>query len=288
MLFLPGNTPGMLINGDVLGADSVILDLEDAISPDEKDAARILVRSVLGKLRYSGCEIIVRINSLDTQHWQQDLDAIVPQNPHIIMPTKVNGAQAVRTISEYITKLERGHGIEQGSIRLIPLLETALGIENSFSIALADPRVTALYLGAEDLTADLRCKRTKAGCEILYSRSRLVCAARAAKLDVYDTPFTDIDDKEGLLADAMLAKELGFTGKAAISPRQITCINEVFSPSTEDILYAQRVFAAIEEARTRGKGAASLNGKMIDAPVVERARQVLDAAELLKGGPARG
>lgn len=284
MLFLPGNTPSILQNGDDLGADSLILDLEDAVSPTEKDAARILVGGALSQALYRKCEVIVRINPLSTDFWEEDLRAVVPHGPDAIMPTKVSGPDCIRRISAAIEALEREHGLEQGRIRIIPLLETAMAIENAFAIAGADPRMAALYLGAEDLTADFRCRRSKEGAEIFYSRSRLLCAARAAGLDAYDTPFTDVEDIEGLRADAALAKSLGFSGKAVINPRHIPVVNEIFSPSREEIAYAQEVFWAIEEAKRQGKGAISLNGKMIDAPIVERARQVLEAAKEIFGG----
>ncbi len=284
MLFLPGNNPAMLANGDSFGSDSIILDLEDAVSPGEKDAARILVRNTLKYFHYRGPEIIIRINSLDTSYWKADLEAVLPYRPDVIMPTKVSGAAYIRELSDYVSTLEKDSGAKEGSTRIMPLLETTLGIENAFEIAKSSPRMTALYLGAEDLTADMRCRRTKKGDEIFYSRSRLVSAARAAGLDVYDTPFTDIDDPSGLRADTELAKGLGFTGKAAINPRQIPCINEVFSPSEADILYAQEVFEAIRLAKEQGKGAISLRGKMIDAPIVERARQVLETARIIEGG----
>jgi len=167
---------------------------------------------------------------------------------------------------------------------MIPLIETALGVENAYEIASADPRVTAIFLGGEDFTADLRCKRTKGGNEIFYARSRMVVAARAAGVDVYDTPWTDVEDYEGLVEDAKFAKSLGFTGKSSISPRHIPFINEVFSPTEEEIQYAKDVFECIEKAKAEGKGVVSLRGKMIDAPIVARARQVLEAAEAIKGG----
>ncbi|MBQ2201071.1 MAG: CoA ester lyase, partial [Clostridia bacterium] len=163
----------------------------------------------------------------------------------------------------------------------IPLIETALGVERAFEIASATPRVTALFLGGEDLTADLRCRRTKAGNEIDYARKRLVCAARAAGIDVYDTPFTDVNDDEGIVVDAEYAKSLGFTGKSAIAPRHVRTINEVFSPSLADVEYAKLVFEAIRIGKQQGKGAVSLRGKMIDKPIVERARQTLEAAKQL-------
>ncbi len=282
MLFMPGNNAGMLLNADALGADSVILDLEDAVSPAEKDSARILVRNALKYLEYTNCEIIIRINSIDTDFWKKDLDEIIPLKPHMIMPPKVNSAEDVRVVADYIKAVEEKHNIEN-AVSIIALIETAMGVENAFEIARACDRVKAIFLGAEDLTADLRCKRTKKGDEIFYSRGRIVTAARAANIDAYDTPFTDVEDEEGLREDAEFAKSLGFTGKAAISPRHVMTINEVFSPTMEEIEYAQEVMDIIRVAEEQGKGAISLRGKMIDAPIVERARQTLEMAKALGG-----
>ena len=281
MLFLPGNTPNMVINGDALGADCIILDLEDAVSPDEKDSARLLVRSAMKNMGIRGVEITVRINSIDTEYWRDDLEAIIPLKPDFIMPPKSGCAEDIKKIDAYITGIEEKCGMDKGGVKLIPLIETALGVENAFNIATASKRVAALFLGGEDLTADLRCKRTKSGNEINYARTRLVCAARAAGIDVYDTPFTDVNDDEGIIADAEYAKSLGFSGKAAIAPRHVRAINEVFSPSLKDIRYAQDVFEAIRLGKEQGKGAVSLRGKMIDKPIVERARQTLEAAKQL-------
>lgn len=286
MLFVPGNTPNLLLNADVLGADSVILDMEDAVSPTEKDAARILVRNTLRYYRYSGCEIVVRINPTETDFWKKDLDEVIPFRPDAIMPTKVSGAEDVRRVSDYIGQVEAACGLDAGSVKLIPLIETAMGVENAFQIATADTRVVALFLGGEDLTADLRCKRTKEGNEILYARCRLVNAARAAGIDVYDTPFTDVDDLEGLYRDTQTAKSLGFTGKVSVSPRHIDTINEAFTPTQEEIDYAHQVLDTIRQAQEQGKGVVSLRGKMIDAPIVERARQVLAVEQALWGGAA--
>ena len=286
MLFLPGNTPNIIQNAAILGADAVILDLEDAVSPSEKDSARILVRSMVRSMGFNPCEVIVRINSIDTAYWQKDLDAVIPVCPSLIMPPKTACAQDVLTVDAYITQLEEKLGMENGTVGLIPLIETALGIENAFQIASACPRVKAIFLGGEDLTADLHCKRTKEGREISYARSRMVCAARAAGVEVYDTPFTDVNDDEGIYDDAKTAKSLGFTGKSAISPRHVKAINEVFSPSLQDIEYAYEVMEAIRIGKEQGKGAVSLRGKMIDAPIVARARQTIEAAEEL--GLGRG
>ncbi|MGI6178224.1 MAG: HpcH/HpaI aldolase/citrate lyase family protein [Eubacterium sp.] len=281
MLFIPGNTPNLLINGSRLGSDSVIFDLEDAVSPAEKDSARVLVRNTMKYLDYSGIEIIVRINSIDTDYWKKDLDTIMEQKPDIIMLPKSSKASDVETAASYMSEVEKRLGFEDGTVKLMPLIETALGLENAYEIASASPRVTAIFLGAEDLTADLRCKRTKEGREIDYARSRMVACARAAGVDVYDTPFTDVNDDEGIYTDAAYAKSLGFTGKASISPRHVQAINEVFSPSQKDIDYAYEVMDAIKTAKEQGRGAIALHGKMIDAPIVARARQTIEAAEKL-------
>lgn len=278
LLFLPGNTPNMLINGSCLGADAVIFDLEDAVSPAEKDAARILVRNTMTYMDFRGCERVVRINGIDTPYWKEDLDEILPCRPNLILLPKTGSAADIREADAYITETEKRLGLAAGAVGLVALIETALGVENAFAIASASPRVAALFLGAEDLTADLRCKRTKEGREIEYARTRLVTAARAAGVDVYDTPFTDVNDDEGIETDAALAKALGFTGKASISPRHVETINRVFSPSQAEIDYAYEVMETIRLAKEQGKGAVALRGKMIDAPIVERARQTIAMA----------
>ena len=288
MLFLPGNTPNMLINGNCLGADAVIFDLEDAVSPAEKDAARILVRNTMRYMDFNGCEIIVRINSIDTPFWKQDIDQILPEKPNLILLPKTGTAQDVLQADAYITAVEEKLGMEKNTVGLMPLIETALGVENAYQIAAATKRVKALFLGAEDLTADLQCKRTKEGREIEYARTRLVVAARAAGVDVYDTPFTDVNDDEGIVTDARLAKALGFTGKASISPRHVEVINSVFSPTEKEVDYAYEVMAAITLAKEQGKGAIALHGKMIDAPIVARARQTIAMAEALGMGRGNG
>lgn len=275
MLFLPGNNPNMIMNSSFLGADSIILDLEDAVSPEEKDAARLLVSHFLKFMQFGTCEIIIRINSLDTPFWKEDLEKIVPLQLGIIMPTKVSDRDYITTLEQKIAEIEERYEIETKT-RIMPLLETAMGVENAFEIARSSDRIEALYLGAEDLTADLRCQRTRDGDEIQYARCRLVNAARAAHIEVYDTPFTSIEDMNGLLQDALKAKSLGFSGKAAIHPKHIETINQVFSPTEKEIQYAQEVYAAIEEAKRLGKGAISLHGKMIDAPIVQRAHRVIE------------
>ena len=271
-------------------ADNVIFTWEypeDAVSPDEKDAARILVRNALKYQNFSGCEVVVRINPTDTEFWKEDLDAVIPLKPDMIMPTKVSGGEMIREVSAYMGQVEERSGIEKGSVKILPLIETALGVEKAFEIASSDVRVAGLFLGGEDFTADMHCKRTKEGQEIFYARTRLVCAARAWGIEAYDTPFTDVEDMEGLRKDTEFAKSLGFAGKAVISPRHVDIVNEVFSPTEAEIEYAHDVMDAIEDGKRQGKGVISLRGKMIDAPIVKRAQQVLEMEKAIYGGGCR-
>ena len=276
MLFIPGNTPNLLIHAGQLGADAVVFDLEDSVSPAEKDSARILVRNTLQNMDFEHCKTIVRINPLDTDYWKADLQQIVPAKPdHIILP-KTNGSGDLYKLAQRICKVSDDESYRP---KVIALIETAMGVECAFEIAATKKVVGGLFLGAEDLSSDLHCKRTKGGQEILYARQRLVMAARANGIEVYDTPFTDINDDEGIYEDAKLAKSLGFSGKVSISPRHVEAINQVFSPSEDEIAQAKEVMAAIEEAEAQGRGTIALHGKMIDAPVVHRAEQVLQAAK---------
>ena len=273
LMFLPGNSPAMLLNGAILGADGIILDLEDAVALDQKDAARELVAQALESLDFGKVELIVRINALDTEYWQKDLQAISKYNP-IIMPAKLSSKEDCDKLCAYLKELG------QKEIRIIPLLETALAIENAYEIA-KNENVIALFLGAEDLTVDLTCKRTREGEEILYARSRIVNAAKANHKLAIDTPFADVEDLEGLKLDCQKAKSLGFDAKASISPRHIEEINNCFSPTAEEIAYARAVINAIEEGKKEGKGAVSYKGKMIDKPIVLRAESVLESAKAL-------
>jgi citrate lyase subunit beta / citryl-CoA lyase len=277
MLFIPGNNPGMLQNGGVFGADSVILDLEDAVAPMEKDAARFLVAHALRTVDYGGSETVIRINPLDT-FAAEDIKVIVPCCPDAILVPKVESAADIHQVSAMIAAAERPG---QTPVKIIALLETPCGIVEAYPIAKADSRVVALALGAEDYTAGLGAMRTKEGTEIFTARTVLINAAAAAGIQSIDTPYTDANDEEGLLNDTQLAKRLGFKGKLSINPRQIDTIHNVFNPSLSDIDWAQQIIHAIRKAEAEGSGVASLNGKMVDLPIVNRAQRILHLAQLL-------
>lgn len=281
MLFMPGNNPGMLQNAAILGADSIILDLEDAVSIPEKDSARILVREAIKNVDYSNVEVVVRVNPLDNEFGAVDVDTIARVKPDTLMVPKAD-EEEIKAVDDMLNKIEKEEGFEEGSIKIIPLVETAFGLENVYNIIKASKRVTGILLGGEDLTADLGIKRTKAGEEIFYARNKVATACKALKVDSIDTPFTDTNDYDGLERDTARAKSLGMTGKAAINPRQIDTIHAVFAPTETEIKHALRILDAMEEAKKEGKGVFSVDGKMVDAPVINRALTTVDLAKRLQ------
>ncbi|MBU3091182.1 HpcH/HpaI aldolase/citrate lyase family protein [Clostridium sp. CF011] len=280
MLFMPGNTPAMLQDAGILGADSIILDLEDAVSITEKDSARILVSEAIKNVDYSNVEVVVRVNPFSTEFAQKDIDIIARVKPDTLMIPKAT-EEELKAINEILTNIEAQECFAKGSIKLIPIVETAYGVENVYNIIKSCDRIVAVLLGGEDLTSDLGIKRTKEGEEVFYARNRVAIACRAMKVDSIDTPFTDTNDFEGLSKDTFKAKSLGFTGKAAINPRQIDTIHSVYAPTSEEVKYAKRVLEAMEEAEKEGKGVFSLDGKMVDAPVINRAKNTVELAKLL-------
>jgi citrate lyase subunit beta/citryl-CoA lyase len=277
LMFVPGNNPGMLQNAGVLGADSIVFDLEDAVAPREKDAARLLVGHALRTIDYGKCEKIVRINPIDVSA-QQDIAAIVPCRPDALLVPKVNCAEDIHQVVQWI---ETSETAGQKPVKIIALIETPLGITNCYSIAIANRRVVAMAFGAEDYTAGLGTQRTKDGQEIFMARTVLVNAAAAAGIQSLDTPFTDVLDDEGLVQDIAFAKKLGFKGKLVINPRHVDAVHEGFSPSPAEIEWAHRVVAIIKLAEEQGTGAISLDGKMIDKPIVDRAERLLQLARVL-------
>lgn len=280
MLFMPGNNPAMVQDAAILGSDSIILDLEDAVSLTEKDSARILVREAIKTVDYSEVEVVVRINPLTTEFATEDIDVISRVKPDALMIPKAT-EEELQEVSRRLDLIEAEEGFENKSIKLIPIVETAYGVENVYNIIKASDRVTAVLLGAEDLTSDLGIKRTKEGNEILFARNRVAVACRAMRVDSIDTPFTDTNDFEGLKKDIILAKSLGMTGKASINPRQIDTIHSIYAPTESEIIHAQRVLDAMEQAEAEGKGVFSLDGKMVDAPIINRAKTTVELSRQL-------
>jgi len=274
-LYLPGNQPKLMVNAGIHRPDGIILDLEDAVAPSEKDAARFIVRNALRTLDFFGTERMVRINQGELG--LEDLAFVIPHNVHVILIPKVENADQVREIDERVQTL--GQETDRSSpVFLMPIIESARGVMNALEIAEASPNNIALTIGLEDYTANLGVPRTLNGSESLWARSRLVNAARAAGLQAIDSVFSDVDDEDGLRQSAKKAKALGFEGMGCVHPRQIRPIHETFAPAEAEIEKAQAIVAAFEKAQAAGLGVVSLGSKMIDPPVVKRAQQTLALA----------
>lgn len=282
-LYLPGSEPKFFINAALHQPDAVILDLEDSVHPAEKDSARILVRNALRSVNFGAAERMVRINQLPLG--LADLEEIIPESPDLILIPKVERPEQVREVDARITDLARAAGLSR-PIWLMPILESALGIENAFAIASASERNVALTIGLEDYTADLGVVKTAQGDESLYARLRVVNAARAAGLQAIDSVFGDVADMEGLAAWARRSRALGFEGMGCIHPRQIPVIHEAYAPSPSEIEKALKIVAAYEEAQRHGLGVVSLGSKMIDPPVVQRALKLVGQARAMGLLPA--
>jgi citrate lyase subunit beta/citryl-CoA lyase len=264
-----------MINGGLHEPDGIILDLEDSVHPREKDAGRNLVRNALRSVDFGACERQVRINQLPLG--LEDLAVIVPEQPDLILIPKVETAEQVRAVDNEITSILSRLGSDR-PIWLMPIIESALGVENAFALASASARTVALTIGLEDYTADLGVVKTRDGAETLYARSRLVNAARAGGLQAIDSVYGDIEDSAGLQTWALRSRAMGFEGMGCVHPRQIRVVNEAFTPSAEEIQRALRIEQAFNDAQAKGLGVVSLGSKMIDAPVVERARQLVERA----------
>jgi citrate lyase subunit beta / citryl-CoA lyase len=277
-LYIPGNNPNMIQYCGVFGADGIVLDLEDSVAPDQKDAARVLVRNAIGWVDFKGSEKNVRVNALSTPYIEADIDSVVPAGVENIMLPKVECPDDVTQVDRMMSAAEKKAGLPEGSVKLTVMIETPDGVANAFEIARASKRIVALTIGGEDYTASVGGQRTKGGRELLFVRAQIVNAAKAAGVQALDTVFADVDDAEGLRAECKKVRELGFDGKALIHPRQIEPVNEMFTPNSEEIVYAERVVAAIEEAKAKGLGVVSVGRKMVDRPVEMRARRVLALA----------
>jgi citrate lyase subunit beta / citryl-CoA lyase len=275
-LYLPGTEPKYFINAGLHGPDAIILDLEDAVHHGEKDAARILVRNTLRAVDFGGCERMVRINQWPMG--RDDLAEIVPEVPDLVLIPKVEEAGQVREVDMMIGELKVRHRIER-PIWMMPIVESALGIERAFEIATASANVAALTIGLEDYTADLGVVKSAEGRESLYARTRLVNAAKAAGIQANDSVFSDIADLEGLRRWGENSRALGFEGMGCIHPSQISVVHEAFMPSQGELETALKIVAAFEEAQRRGLGVVSLGSKMIDPPVVERAKKLVERAK---------
>ena len=270
MMFVPGNNPGMIRDAHIYGADSIMFDLEDSVAYTEKDSARFLVYNALKTLHFGSKETVVRINDLSSGLGIKDLEAVVRAGVQVVRLPKTDSAQDER--------IERESGIPVGTTGMMAAIESANGVLHAAEIAHASDRLIGIALGAEDYVTDLKTTRSD-GIELLFARCMILNAARSAGIAALDTVYSDVNNEEGFIAEATLIKKLGFDGKSVINPRQIEPLHHVFMPSEKDLNKARAIMDAIAEANARGSGVASLKGKMIDKPVVTRAKRLLDLYE---------
>lgn len=278
-LYASGCNPVNMIQAAFYNEDMLIYDLEDSVPVEEKDSARFLVYEMLKNHRPKDKYVVVRINSLYSDYFEADLQAMVRANPDALRLPKIESAQEVREISRRMAEIEAVVGLEVGKMELICNIESYMGVLNAREIAEADPRIVALTVSAEDLTASVKAQRTKKGLEIFYARNAVLLACRAAGIDAIDAVFADINDEEGLREDTQFAKNLGFDGKTVVHPRQIDIVNSFFTPSQKEIKYALRVLRAVEEGKKAGRGAVALDGEMIDKPIELRALTTIAQAK---------
>ncbi len=274
-LYLPGNNPGMFLNAGLHSPDGIILDLEDSVAPERKDEARILVRNALRAVNFYGAERMVRINQ--GERGLEDLDCVIPHNVHLVLIPKCENSDTVTKIDHRIREIKKREG-QSETVLLMPIIESAAGVERAFEIATASQSVVALAVGLEDYTADLGVQRTKEGSESLYARQRIVVAAKAAGIQPIDSVFSDVGDMEGLLSNVLSSKAMGFEGMGCIHPRQIPVIRHGFSPSADEMEKAKKIVLAYRDALQKGLGVVALGSKMIDPPVVARAEKTITLA----------
>lgn len=274
-LYLPGNSPSMMINAGIHHPHGIILDLEDSVAFDKKEEARIMVRNALRGINFYGAERMVRINQLPKG--LDDLPFVVPHNVHTLLVPKCESGEQIHQLEEHFASLQKDQD-DTNEIFLMPIIESTMGVEKAFEIATASPRVVALAIGLEDYTADLGTRRTQDAWESFYARTRIVNACKAAKIQAIDSVYSDVGNVEGLRETVMASKSLGFEGMGCIHPRQIQEIHACFAPSQQEIDYAMKVVNAFMIAKEKGLGVVSLGTKMIDPPVVKRAERTLALA----------
>ncbi len=281
LLFVPGGREEMLEKAARFPADLLCLDLEESVLPEEKPRARELVGAAVAKLAEAGRTVHVRVNSIQSGQTRDDLAAAVQAGLSGVLLAKTESAQDVRDVDVLLREQELAHAVKPGAIELVVAIESARALLRCEEISQASTRLVALALGGEDFAFDLGVQRTREGRELDYARSVIVTCARAANLTALDTPWADISDMEGLVADAERAKVVGFGGKYVIHPSHLEPVHKVFTPSEEEVAFARRLLAAWEEAQGQGLGAVQLDGRMVDRPIAERARRVIEQAEAI-------
>jgi len=282
IIFVPGNRPNMLERALAFDADIIMVDLEDSVPTEEKVNARELARQWIPRLSEKGHRVMVRVNSLDTGLTQSELAAVVGPELQGVSIGKVESPGDLQDADRIISALEASAGMQVGQVKLIPWIENARAVMTAYQLATASTRIIAVAFGAEDYTNDMGVERTDSGDEVYFARATVPVAARAAGVASLDSPFVRFRDSEALEQDSRQARRLGYTGKFAIHPSQLDIINQAFSPSPEEVSYAQQVVEVWSRAEAEARGSVDLDGRMIDVPVLKRAQNLLAQAEAMQ------
>lgn len=286
MMFMNAQKPGLIKDAAIYGADSIMLDLEDAVAENQKDAARYSLYHALKSVDYGDTEVIVRINGLDTPHWREDIRVSVAGGADGIRIAKTETAQDVKTVDAAVTAAEEEFGAERGRTLLMAAIESPKGVLNAYEICTASPRLFGIALSGGDYRRCMQVRPTAGGLEMLSARGQMLIAARAAGVQCFDTVFTDLDDEAGFRAEVQQNKDMGFDGKSLINPRQIPIVHEMLAPTPKEIENAEAILRVYREQSAKGVGVFTLNGKMIDVAFVPGAQRVIDLAKA--GGLYRG
>ena len=279
MMFSNAQKPSLIKDPYLYGADSLMLDLEDAVAVTAKDTARFSLYQALKNVDYRGCERVVRINGLDTEYWKEDIRCAVAGGADVLRIPKTEDARMVKAVEDAVLAAEREFNRPEGSTLLMAALESAKGVMNAYEVCTSSERMIGIALSGGDYTKDLQTKITGTGVELMGARQHMIIAARAAGVQCFDTVWTDLDNLEGFRKEVMLIKDMGFDGKSIINPRQIPIVHEVFTPSMKEIIFSEKVIREIDSKRKEGIGVFTVDGKMIDIAFYDGAQRVIALAK---------
>lgn len=283
LFFVPGNSPQKIAKAEIYGADCIIYDLEDSVSIYEKDSARDLVSNFL-KSHRPECKIGIRINSDDSKFFLDDIKAMVPLKPDFLRLPKTETPEQIKNLDELLKKYEKQYEIKEGSVKIVATIESARGVCNAYQIAIASKRMLGIGLGAEDFRADMDIQREEDGSEITFARNYISLAAHAAHILPLDYVYSNTKNEDSFEADVLLGKKWGYKCKSVIHPKQIPVVHRCYAPTDKEVQYAEKIMEAYAIAIEKGDGVTAIDGKMIDAPIVKKAKRTLAYAKAFKGG----
>ena len=279
MMFMNAQKPGLIKDAYIYGTDSIILDLEDAVAENQKDAARFSLYQALKNIDYGDTEVIVRINGLDTPHWEEDIRCVVAGGADGIRIAKCESANDVHVVEEHVLAAEREFDVEEGRTLLMAALESPKGILNAYEICTASPRMFGVAISGGDFRKSMHVRIEEGGIEMLTARGMMLLAARAAGIQCFDTMFPNIDDMEGFKAEVIQNRKMGFDGKSIVNPRQIEFVHKTFAPTEKEIAYAEKLVRGCQAQADAGIGVYTVDGKMVDIPFFEDAKRVIRLAK---------